>query len=117
MSVTAAISTGIDDVKYHVEINGRNLLVEIQGRLAKHGFFTSRFVEAADRAAAELTAVQTIRENQGLRDLVRNAADDPPIMDVTSIDESGPSHAVDGVEPGFVWYSEVQSRWWQFWKR
>jgi hypothetical protein len=104
-------------VKYHVEINGRNFLIETQRGLAKHGFFTTRFVEAVDRAAVELAAVQTIRENQGLRDLVRNASDDPPIMDVTSIDELAPSHVVEGVEPGFVWYSEDQPRWWQFWKR
>ena len=104
-------------MKYHVEINGQNFLIETEGGLAKHGFFTSRCVEATDRAAAELTAVQTIREDQGLRDLVRNAADDPPIIDVTSIDELEPSHAVEGVAPGFVWYAEDQPRWWQFSKR
>jgi hypothetical protein len=87
-------------VKYHVEINGRNFLVEIQRGLAKHGFFTTRIVEAADRAAAELTAVQTIRETQSLRDFLRNAADDPPITDVISIDELGPSHADEGCRAG-----------------
>ena len=59
--------------KYKVEINGANFLINMEGRTAKHGFFTIRFVEAPDSVAAENAAVQMIRETQRLRDLVRNA--------------------------------------------
>jgi len=73
--------------KYKVLINGANFLIDMDDRIAKFGFFTTRFVEATDADAAENTAVRMIREAQRLRDLVRNAPDDPPVMYVTGITE------------------------------
>jgi hypothetical protein len=103
--------------KYKVEIYGANFLIDTGGRLAKHGFFTTRFVEAADSAAAENAAVQMIRDTQRLRDLVRNAPDDPPIMDVTSVIELASFVGIENLEPGFMWFEERPRCWWQFWKR
>jgi hypothetical protein len=102
---------------YKVMINGRNFLVEMDGRVAKYGFYTFRFVEAADPTAAEYAAVQMIRETQRLRGLIRNASEDPPVMDVTSIDEVETLPPLEEREPGFVWYEENPRRWWQFWRR
>ncbi len=102
--------------KYKVEINGANFLVDMEGHPAKHGFFTIRFVEAADSAAAENSAVQLIRETQRLRDLVRNAPDDPPVMDVISVVEVKSFDGIENLEPGFAWYEERPRRWWHFWK-
>jgi hypothetical protein len=103
--------------KYKVEINGANFLIDMDGRMAKHGFFTTRFIEAADSGAAENAAVQMIRETQRLRDLVRNAPDDPPVMDVTEIDQMESFDGIENLEPGFVWHEERPKRWWQFWRR
>ena len=103
--------------KYKVEINGANFLIDMEGRTAKHGFFTTRFVESTDSAAAEKSAVQMIRETQKLRDLVRNTPDDPPFMDVTSVIELASFDGIANLEPGIVWYEERPRRWWQFWKR
>ncbi len=103
--------------KYKVLINGANFLIEMDGRIAKYGFFTTRFVEATDADAAENTAVQMIRETQRLRDLVRNAPDDPPVMDVTDITEMESFDGIRNLEPGFAWYEESPKRWWQFWRR
>lgn len=102
---------------YRVVINGQNLLVEMDGRIAKHGFFTTRIVESPDPVAAEHAAVQMIRETQRLRDLVRNEPGDPPVMDVTSVVEVEPGEESESREPGFVWYEERPRRWWQFWRR
>jgi acetolactate synthase regulatory subunit len=102
---------------YRVEINGQNFLIEMDGRVAKHGFFTTRFVEAADPAAAEHAAVQMIRETQRLRDLVRNDLGDPPVMDVISIVELVSDEGIESREPGFVWHEERPRYWWQFWRR
>ncbi len=102
---------------YKVMINGRNFHIDMDGRVAKHGFFTFRVVEASDPAAAEYAAVQKIRETQRLRDLVRNTPENPPVMDVTSIDEVKASPRIEEREPGFVWYDEDPKRWWQFWRR
>jgi len=103
--------------KYVIEINGRNFLVAMEDRIAKHGFFAIRFVEAADPKGAEETAVRMIRETQSLRDLVRNSSEDPPFMDVTEIEEMDSFDAVENLEPGFIWYEEAARHWWQFWKR
>jgi hypothetical protein len=103
--------------KYKVEINGVNFLIEMDGRTAKYGFFTNRFLEAPDAAAAENASVQMIRETQRLRDIVRNTPDDPPIMDVIGITEIGSFAGFENLEQGFVWYEEKPRRWWQFWKR
>jgi acetolactate synthase regulatory subunit len=101
---------------YQVEINGRNFLLDVEGQVAKHGFFTICFVEAEDPAAAENTAIRIIRETQKLRDLMRNASNDPPVMDVTQIIEVGSFNQIENPEPGFVWYVENPKLWWQFWK-
>jgi hypothetical protein len=102
---------------YRVMINGRNFLVAMDRRVAKQGFYTVRFVEASDPTVAEYAAVQMIRETRRLHDLVRNASEDPPLMDVTSIDEVEILPPIEEREPGFVWYEEKPRRWWQFWRR
>jgi hypothetical protein len=102
---------------YEVEINGQNFMIDMDGRVAKHGFFITRFVEVTDPAAAENAAVQMIRETQRLRDIVRNDSGDPPVMDVTSIVELESFEGIENREPGFVWYEERPKRWWQFWRR
>ncbi len=103
--------------KYQVEINGQNFLIDMEGQIARYGFFTTRFVEARDTADAENVAVQMLRETQRLRDLVRNGPDDPPIMDVTTIIELESFEGIENLEPGFAWYVESPKRWWQFWRR
>lgn len=103
--------------KYKVEINGANFLIDMEGRPAKHGFFTIRFVEAPDAAVAENDAVQMIRDTQRLRDLVRNAPDDPPVLDMIGITEMESFDGIETPDLGFVWYEERPRRWWQSWRR
>ena len=102
---------------YRVEINGQNFLIEMDGRLGRYGFFTTRFVEALDPVGAENAAIQRIRETQHLRDSVRNSPDDRPVMDVTLIAELESFDGIANREQGFVWYEENPRRWWQFWRR
>ena len=47
--------------------------------------------------------------------MVRNTPEDPPVMDVTSIDmvETLPHIR----EQGLVFYEENPKRWWQIWRR
>jgi hypothetical protein len=103
--------------RYQVEINGQNFLIDVDGRVAKHGFFTMRFVEASDSTDAENAAVQMIRDAQRLRNIVRNPSDDPPVMDVVRVVELDSFEGIEIREPGFVFYPESPKRWWQFWKR
>jgi hypothetical protein len=103
--------------KYTIEINGANFLIDMEGHMTKYGFVSTRFVQSADSANAQNSAVQLIREAQKLRDLVRNAPDDPPFMDVTCVIELESFDGIENLEPGFVWYEEGPRRWWHFWKR
>ena len=101
--------------KYQVQIEASNFLVEMEGRTAKHGFITFKYIEADDPTSAENMAVQMIRDDQQLRDLVQNGSDDPPVMDVTQIAELE-SFPDQENQPGRIWYAMHPKRWWQFWK-
>src|SRR5688572_25381985 len=103
---------------YRVEINGRNFLINIDGRVAKHGFFTYRFVEADDASQARDRAVGTLRQESRIRDTVLNlpTESDPPIMAVQHIAEIT-AEEVPTITPGVAWYDEQPTRWWQFWRR
>ncbi|MBI5722961.1 MAG: hypothetical protein HZA50_03305 [Planctomycetes bacterium] len=88
----------------------------MDGKVAKHGFITFRFVEADDPDAAENAAVQQLRDDQELRVLVRNDKHDPPMMDVIEILERDSFDGI-GTQPGRIWYEMNPKRWWQFWRR
>lgn len=102
--------------KYRVQIDAKNFLVEMEGKLGKYGFITFRFVEADDPTAAETAAVQMLRDDQELRSMVKNQAGDPPVMDVLEIAELESFDGV-GTNPGRIWYEMNPKRWWQFWRR
>jgi hypothetical protein len=102
--------------KYRVQIEGKNFLVDMNGKVAKHGFITLRFVEADDPSVAENTAVQMLRNDQRLRGLVKNDGADPPVMDVLEIVELESADEMDQ-QPGLIWYPVNPKRWWQFWRR
>ena len=94
--------------KYRVQIDASNFLVDVDGRVAKHGFITIRWVEANSATDAEKAAVQMIREDQDLRALVKNDPGDPPVMDVLEIAEVESFDGIGG-QPGRIWY-EMQDR-------
>jgi hypothetical protein len=102
--------------KFQVEVNGSNFLIDVEGKVAKYGFITFRFVEASNANAAERAAVELLRSTEKLRLSVKNSPDDPPVMDVTEIAEVATFDIEDDQQPGFIWYDENPKRWWQFWK-
>ncbi len=103
-----------DMKEYQVMMHGRNFLIDVDGKVARHGFFQNCFVEADSPTQAEERAVQQIRGDDELRALTRNAKEDPPILDVESMVEIKGSHDGEDVKTGKIWYRE--KRWWQFWK-
>jgi hypothetical protein len=93
--------------QYKVFINGTNFLVKFNGQAKKVGFYTTRFVRAADAKAAENMAVQMLRDQESLRGVVLNDRSDPPLLQVENIFEA----ELSGGEPeprqvGLVWYAE-----------
>ena len=90
--------------KYRVFVHGRNFLITGDGAPVKHGFFTTRFVEADDPVAAEDAAVEQLRRRQSLRDVVLNAHDDPPTMDVTEVVELALFDGIESLDTGLILY-------------
>lgn len=101
---------------YCVQLDCSNFLIEVDGKLAKHGFITLKLIEADDPDTAVETAIQAIRDDQELHELVQNDAHDPPVMDVEEIMELESFNDFQG-EPGRIWYEMHPKRWWQFWRR
>src|SRR5205809_294154 len=101
---------------YRVQIEGSNFLADMNGKIGKHGFITFCCLQADDGSAAENAAVQMVRDDQELRDLVKNQPDDPPVMDILEITEL---ESLDGVpaKTGRIWYEMKPKRWWQLWRR
>jgi len=102
--------------KYVVTIDASNFLVEMDNQLAKRGFIALKLVEADDPKKAEFAAVQMLRDDQGLREMVRNEPNDPPVMDLEEIAEVDSFDSFP-TQPGLIWYELNPKRWWQFWRR
>jgi hypothetical protein len=62
--------------KYRVMIHGQNLLTEVDGVRRRLDFFTNVFIEAFTTADAESRAIDIIREDAGLADILLNPDDD-----------------------------------------
>ena len=92
--------------KYKVSLEGCNFLIAGTHGEAKHGFYTTCFVEAADVEGAEIAAVEHLRERQSLRAMTLNGRDDPPMMYVTAIKELPSLGGLKSLDQGLVWYPE-----------
>ena len=64
---------------YKVFLRGENFLLALEGKPARLGFFTTRFVRAETSQAAELAAVDLLRKDEALSG-VQNRRDDPPMI-------------------------------------
>lgn len=82
---------------YRVLINGVNFLLEVDGVLGRHGFYTTRWVEAPDPEAAEATAIQLFRAEAGLRERLHNTADDRPALYVEQVEEAASLQSAQGL--------------------
>ena len=94
--------------KYQVEVNGENFLIDLDDRVQKVGFVTFRYVEATDPSTAENSVVEGLRQDVDLRPMVRNKPDDPPVLNVTEMQELSSFDGIENMHPGFIWYSEEE---------
>ncbi len=100
--------------KYHIMMRCRNFLINMDGKIAKHGFIQNFFVEAASPWEAVETAVQRILADGELRAITLNLQNDPPVFDADKMFELESFDEVETRATGKVWYRE--KKWWQFWK-
>ena len=92
--------------RYRVLVNGKNFLLEVEGRAQKVGFYATRFVEAADPEEAEGAAFEMIRSDPGLRGIVLNEQDDPPMLYAEEAEEADAREPGGELNSGFSWYVE-----------
>jgi hypothetical protein len=92
-------------VRYKILLNGQNLLAEVEGCLQYLGFYTTRTVEASTEAEAESLALDLIRRDKKLVQMMRNEADDPPTFLIEEIVEIVEESEVRNT--GFAFYLET----------
>lgn len=75
-------------------------------RVSRHGFFTTRFVEADTPEAAEQLVVGLVRQDPDLQAAVRNEPTDPPMICVDSVSEiqSFDGYQIPGT--GYSWFPD-----------
>ncbi|MBN1968296.1 MAG: hypothetical protein JW870_02910 [Candidatus Delongbacteria bacterium] len=77
-----------ETMKYRVFINGKNFLIkENDNSVERLGFFTNVFIEAESQYKAEHMALQILRDDKELKEIVINSQEDLPILTVEEICE------------------------------
>ena len=90
--------------KYRVLINGQNFLLNIDGEIQKTGFYTTRFVEAQDAKQAETVAIELIKSDSKLADIVLNKRGDTPMLHIEEVEEVKRLRS----QVGYAFYSEEE---------
>jgi hypothetical protein len=85
---------------FKVSLHGDNFWLKLEGKPARLGFYTARFLEALDESNAELRAVQMLRESPSLKSIL-NGPGDPPIVHCESIEVV---ESLEEQQPGLVFY-------------
>ena len=88
-------------------IHGHNLLIEIDGKIDKHGFYTPRFIEAyTEDSAKELAREEFITEQKwkDLQTVLKNVKDDPPQLEIEEIKELPSFDGIENRRPGYAFY-------------
>ena len=101
--------------KYCCLLNGQNFLVQRNGVEAKNGFFQKLIVQANGPDQAKLLATTRIWHDPQLKDMILNAEDDPPTIDLKTIWELDIVDDPDEIDPERFFY--IEYKWWQFIKR
>lgn len=94
---------------YLVAVQGQNLLLNYKGEVAKYGFHTKRYVQAADEKEAESAALDKIMNDEELHEIIQNAEDDPPTMLVEDIQESARPKEVKDRDVKNLFYREHEA--------
>ena len=93
--------------KYKIFFHGKNLYANIDGKMEKVGFYTTRVVEAETSVAAEIKAQQALEEEAKVKDLISNCRDQPPIFCVEEMEEL--ENEVEFERTGFAFYVDDDS--------
>ena len=95
--------------KYQVLLEGKNFLIEYEGKLQKHGFYTTRYIEAENPEEAELKAVEAIKSDKKLIESVKNYRADAPMIYLEEISELETFENVKPPGSGYSFYIDEEN--------
>jgi hypothetical protein len=93
---------------YRVMVHGENLLTEVEGAIQRHGFYTHVVVEAFTVTDAESRAIDAVRVDARLRDLILNREDDPVRLSAEEVQEIDSPDERPEKRMAFMLYSEEE---------
>ena len=100
---------------YRVRVEGKNFWFETDGKVAKHGFFQTHWIDADDeRDAVERARHRTLTDRE-LLDAALNDEADPPVIAIDEVVEADPNEDIQANPTGKAFYP--MRKWWQFWLR
>ena len=88
---------------YQISLNGENFWFEKEGKPSRLGFYTTRYVIAENESEAENKAVQMLRDDPQLKNVL-NDKSDPPMIYCESIDVINAFELSTVVNQGYVFY-------------
>jgi hypothetical protein len=74
--------------KYRVILRGENFEIEFEGKIDNLGFYTTRVVKANSPEEAEQKAVDLIKTDQNLLEMVQNNSKVEPMIYLESISQA-----------------------------
>lgn len=94
--------------RYRVELHGRNFLLRFPDpgqQKKKHGFYTTRDVQAESFEDAEMKAVELVRSEDRITSITINPKDDSPMLYVENIRLLGDEEETIN-NSGYTYYPE-----------
>lgn len=91
---------------FQVSLHGKNFWLEMDGKPARMGFYTKRFVVAESEADAEKKALQMLRKDPKLEGVLNDRLD-PPMIYCEGIEPIEPFDPNDIVQHGYAFYPEA----------
>ena len=90
---------------YGVSLKGENIWLDMEGKPSRMGFFTTRYVVAENESEAEIKAVQMLRDDPKLKNVLNDKSDPPMIYceGIQSVEDFDPSTVV---QQGYAFYPE-----------
>ncbi len=98
---------------YRVLIEGRNFILNVDGKSARYGFYQVMFLEATDEQEAETEAVRLLKSDVDLKTRTENHTDDPPKLFVESITAVDRNDTPGVSSVGRSYFRDKP--WWRFW--
>jgi hypothetical protein len=94
--------------KFRAMIRGGNFAVRTSGRPEPDilGFYTFVYVEAVNSAAAELRAIEALRNDDELKTIVCNHHDNPPVLSMEELQELESFEGMRLPRDPFIFYSD-----------